>query len=126
MPTGSQPSTSTTENQLNITIVNRQLNVKPFHATRDLTDTASWWDKWKKDIERQFRFFGITDPDLKKDGLIIYGGQDIADLEDSLPDPPTQEDDDAYQQLTQKLDRHFLSRKNKDYARFQTDEPLAN
>ena len=43
-------------------------------------------DKWKKDIERQFWFFRISDPESKKDGLIIYSGQDIADLEDSLPD----------------------------------------
>ena len=53
-------------------------------------------------------------------GLIIYGGRDIADLEDSLPDvettdPPT----DEYTKFIRKLDKHFLPKKNKDYARFQ-------
>ena len=68
--------------QQNITVTNRQLNIAPFAIDRDPTNTANRWDKWKKDIERQFRFFGIHDPELKKDGLIIYGGRDIADLEE--------------------------------------------
>ena len=107
--------------QQNITVTNRQLNITPFAVDRDPTNTANRWDKWKKDIERQFRFFGIHDDlELKKDGLIIYGGRDIADLEDSLPDvestdPPT----DEYAKFIRKLDKHFLPKKNKDYARFQ-------
>ena len=78
-------------------------------------------------------FFGIHDPEIKKDGLIIYGGCDIADLEDSLPDvettdPPT----DDYTKFIRKLDKYFLPKKNIDYARFQVgnlrqeeDESLA-
>ena len=57
--------------QQNITVTNRQLNITPFVIDRDPTNTANRWDKWKKDIERQFHFFGIQDPELKKDGLII-------------------------------------------------------
>lgn len=106
--------------QQNITVTNRQLNITPFVIDCDPTNTANRWDKWKEDIERQFRFFGIQDPELKKDGLIIYGGRDIADLEDSLPDvestdPPA----DEYTKFIRKLDKHFLPKKNKDYARFQ-------
>ena len=106
--------------QQNITVTNRHLNITPFVIDRDPTNTANRWDKWKKDIERQFRFFGIHEPELKKDGLIIYGGRDIADLEDSLPevestDPPA----DEYTKFIRKLDKHFLPKKNKDYARFQ-------
>ena len=106
--------------QQHITVTNRQLNITPFVIDRDPTNTANRWDKWKKDIERQFRFFGIYDPELKKDGLIIYGGRDITDLEDSLPDvettdPPT----DEYTKFIRKLDKHFLPKKKKDYARFQ-------
>ena len=57
--------------QQNITVTNRQLNITPFAIDRDPTNTANRWDKWKRDIERQFRFFGIHNPELKKDGLII-------------------------------------------------------
>ena len=41
-------------------------------------------------MEKQFRFFRLTDLEVKKDGLIIYGGPLIADLENSLPDLPFQ------------------------------------
>ena len=112
--------------------MNRQLNVKPFIISGDGNETAVRWLKWKKDIERQFRFFGLADPSIKKDGLIIYGGQHITDLEDTIPDLPLEEDEDVYSQLIRKLDKHFLPRKNKDYARFkfgnlsqQTNENMA-
>ena len=68
--------------------INRHLKIAPFQMTRDSNDTAVRWAKWKKNIERQFRFFGIKDPQLKKDGLIIHGGQEIADLDDSIPCRP--------------------------------------
>ena len=35
----------------------------------------------RKILNLNFVFFGIHDPEIKKDGLIIYGGRDIADLE---------------------------------------------
>ena len=84
-----------------------------------MVKVAVRWLKWKKDIERQFRFFGLADPSIKKDGLTIYGGQHIADLEDTIPDLPLEEDEDVYSQLIRKLDKHFLLRKNKDYTRFK-------
>ena len=76
-------------------------------------------------VEERYRatiwFFGLADPSIKKDGLIIYGGQHIADLEDTIhvPDLPLEEDEDVYSQLIRKLDKHFLLRKNKDYTRFK-------
>ena len=100
--------------QQNITVTNRRLNITPFVIDRDPTNTANRWDKWKKDIERQFRFFCIHEPELKKDGLIIYRGRDIADLEDSLTevestDPPA----DEYTKFIRKLDKQFLPKKNR-------------
>ena len=61
--------------------------MKTFLKQADNNDTALCWQKYKKKIERQFRFFGITDPETKKDGLLIYGGQDLVDVDDALPDP---------------------------------------
>ena len=44
-----------------------------------MSDTALSWTKWKKkERKREFRFFGLTDPEVKKDRLIIYGGPQIA------------------------------------------------
>ena len=51
--------------------VHRNLTIKPF-----LKQSNSRHD-WKKDIERQFRFYGIQDPIAKKDGLLIYGGEEL-------------------------------------------------
>ena len=87
----------------------------------------------RKILNLNFVFFGIHDPEMKKDGLIIYGGRDIGDLEDSLPDvettdPPTGD----YTKFIRKLDKYFLPKKNIDYARFpfgnlrqEEDESLA-
>ena len=116
--TSSGASSAATSNP-QITVVNRHLNIKPFIVSSDNNDTAVRWDKWKKEIERQFRFFGLTDAQTKKDGLIIYGGSHIADLEDSLPEVPAPAGEDEYARLIKKLDKNFLPRKNKDYARFQ-------
>lgn len=70
-------------------------------------------------MEKQFRFFRLTDLGVKKDGLIIYGGPQIADLENSLPDLPFQEGEDVLLRFIRKLDKNFLPRKNKDNAWLQ-------
>ena len=69
---GSSSQTSASVN--NISVINRQLNVRPFQINENRTETASNWEKWLQNIERQLRYFGINDPEMKKDGLIIYGG----------------------------------------------------
>ncbi len=115
---GSSSGTNASAN--NISVTNRQLNVRPFQINENRTETASAWEKWLQNIERQFRYFGITEPEMKKDGLIIYGGQTIADLEDTLLDLTGDEaGEDEYSQLVKKLNKHFLPKKNKDFARFQ-------
>ena len=104
----------------NISVINRQLNVRPFQINENRTETASNWEKWLQNIEKQFRYFGINDPETKKDGLIIYGGQIIADLEDTLLELTGKEaGQDAYGQIVKKLNRYFLPKKNKDFAIFQ-------
>ena len=64
--------------------------------------------------------------------LYSYGGQEIADLDDLIPDPILEGEQNEYARLIAKLDQHFLPKKNKDYARFklgnlvqQDDEPMA-
>ena len=101
--------------------IQRNLTIKPFVKQTDNNETAVQWGKYKKDLERQFRFFGVTDPETKKDGLLIYG-EDLVDIEDSLPDPQAGESDDVYTILIRKIDKHFMLKKNKDFARFQMSE----
>ena len=60
-------------------------------------NTIIWWQRYKEDIERQFIFFGITNASTKKDGLLIYEGEHIVDVDDALPDPASSEpEDDEY------------------------------
>ena len=47
--------------------------------------------------------------------MIIYGGNEIARLEKSLPDP---EMGDLYTKLHTKLNDHFTPKKNKHHARY--------
>ncbi|KAK3747209.1 hypothetical protein QZH41_004124 [Actinostola sp. cb2023] len=117
MATKSPCSSSAEHSITNVTLSNRQLNIYPFQPTKDTNETAVLWGKWLKNIERQFRYFGISDAEAKKDGLIIYGGQQIADLEDTLPDSTG--DGDQYKTCVEKLNKHFLPKKNKDFARSQ-------
>ncbi|CAB4036427.1 Hypothetical predicted protein [Paramuricea clavata] len=81
--TDAPSSSSTTPNNAT---THRNLTIKPFIMQTDSNDTAENWQKYKEEIERQFRFFGINDPETKKDGLLIYGGQDLIDIGDALPD----------------------------------------
>ena len=108
---GSSSETSVSVN--NINVINRQLNVRPFQKLLRI-------GRWLQNIERQFRYFGINNPEMKKDGLIIYSSQIIADLEYTLLDLTGEEaSQDAYAQLINKFNKHFLQKKNKDFARFQ-------
>ena len=69
-----------------------------------------------EEIERELRYFKISDPADKKDALIIYGGKEIARLEKSLPDP--HEDLYTYDKLKSKLNNYFTPKKNKHHARY--------
>ena len=76
----------------------------------DSNGTAVSWQIYKKEIERQFCFFGITDPETKRDGMLIYGGQDLVDVNDALPDPTNEEADDAFKVLVRKINHHFMAK----------------
>ena len=107
-------------------IIHRNLTMKTFlkqaivinnfsnnYEQADNNEMALRWQKYKKEIERQFRFFGITEPVTKKDGLLIYGGQDLVDVDDALPDPTSIEGDDVYKVLIRKIDKHFIPKQSK-------------
>ena len=64
-----------------------------------------------KDTSRIFSnnsifFFRITDPTTKKYSLLIYGGEDIADVKEALPD--------AFR--IRKINKHFMPKQNKGFS----------
>ncbi|CAG2215513.1 unnamed protein product [Mytilus edulis] len=102
-----------------ITVVteNRNLRTLPFTPSEDHLTTGSQWEEWLEGIEREFRYFRITEPEDKKDAMIIYGGKEISRLEKSTPDPVDRRMD-VYEKLKKKLNDYFAPKKNKHYARY--------
>ena len=102
-----------------VTIVNtetRSLCALPFLPTEDQLSTGKAWEEWLEDMEREFRYFRISNPADRKDAMIIYGGKELARLEKSLPDPIG--DLDEYEKLRKKLNDYFSPKRNKHYARY--------
>ena len=94
----------------------RNLRTPAFIAPEEPCATGNAWENWLEGIEREFRYFKITDPTDKKDALIIYGRKEVAKLEKSRPDP---EEGNPYEKLRAKLNDHYLPKKNKHYSRYQ-------
>ena len=69
-----------------VTIITESGNLKAESSDDQLT-TGKVLDEWLEEIEREFRFFHITDPVDKKDALLIYGRKEMSRFEKSLPNP---------------------------------------
>lgn len=93
----------------------RNLKINPFTVEEDHLATGEKWDDWLDELEREMRFFRISDPEDKKDAMLIYGGGEIRRLAKSLQDP---EEGDVYKKLKDKLSDYFAPKKNKHYARY--------
>ena len=100
-----------------VVVINETRNLKtnPFLPTDDPLETGKAWEEWLEEIEREFRYFRITDAMDKKDALIIYGGKEIARLAKTLPEPAN---GNAYEKVRKKLDDYFTPMKNKHHARY--------
>ena len=70
-----------------VTIITESRNTLslPFRPSEDQLSTGKVWEDWLEGIEREFCYFKITNPQDKKDAVIIYGGKEISRLEKSLP-----------------------------------------
>ena len=101
-----------------VRIITESINLKaqPFTPGDDQLTTGKVWDEWLEKIEREFRFFRITDPVDKQDALLIYGGKEISRLAKSLPNPTGELNE--YEKLKKKLNNYFTPKKNKHYARY--------
>ena len=94
----------------------RNLRALPFRPTEDQLTTGKVWEEWLDGIEREFRYLRIGNPADRKDAMIIYGGQEIARLDKSLPDPVDASNE--CEMLRKRLNDYFLPKQNKHYARY--------
>ena len=102
-------------NVIRVITETRNLKIQPFTPKDDQITTGEVWDEWLEEIERELRYFKISDPADKKDASIIYGSKEITRLEKSLPDPL--EDLNTYDKLKTKLN-YFTLTKNKHHTRY--------
>ena len=61
------------------------LNIPQFITPVDTEEAALQWQKWRRNFERKLRFFRVTTLQDKLDALAIYGGEEIEELTDNLP-----------------------------------------
>lgn len=57
--------------QVRVITETRNLKTTPFIPGDDIITTEKRWEEWFEEIEREFRYFKITDPTDKKDVLIL-------------------------------------------------------
>ena len=88
----------------------RNLRIKPFTVEEDHIAMGEKWEEWLDELERELRFFRISDAEDKKDAMLIYGGVEVRRLDKSLQDPS---EGDLYAKLKGKL-----TKKKAHYARY--------
>lgn len=94
----------------------RNLRIDPFIVDEaDHIATGEKWDEWLEELEREMRFFRISDATDKKDAMLIYGGVEIRRLDKSLQDP---REGGVYTKLKGKLTDYFAPKKNVHYNRY--------
>ena len=55
----------------------RNLRTQPFAIPDEMNAMGKAWQEWLEGMEREFRFFKISEAVDKKDAMIIYGGNEI-------------------------------------------------
>ncbi len=107
---------------VNVTVVTETRNLKSplFMPSTDPITAGKDWEEWLEGIEREFRYFKITNTEDKCDALLIYGGKEVTRLAKSLPNPVPQEGVvlDNFQKLKTKLNDYFMPKKNMHHSRF--------
>ena len=106
-------------NDTAVTVITESRNLRslPFRITEDQFSLGKACEDWLEAIEREFRYFRITEASDRKDALMIYGGQEVSRLEKSLPDPKGR-GLNIYEKLRTKLNNYFIAKTNKHYHRF--------
>ena len=98
-------------------ITHEQLNLQPFQLTEDIMASGRNWERWLKDVERKVQYYGIRDPEEKRQAVLVFGKREVTICEDSLPD--LDNSGGVYEEMVQKLNNHFVPRKNNRHARFR-------
>ena len=93
-----------------------KLKIAPFNINGNRLDMGRSWSRWLERFEREFEYQGVSiaaKPDIAKAALLIYAGEDVEDVHDSLPtmtkpEGTTDEAWTSYVQTKAKPTKHFL------------------
>ena len=106
-----------------------KLKIQSFDVHGDRLDMGKRFEKWIERFERDMEYNGCSPDDVanaKKAQMapLIYAGNDVEDLHDTLPDPIKPEETadaewTAYMKSKTKLLNYFSPRKCNDYALFE-------
>ena len=106
-----------------------KLKIQPFDVHGDRLDLGKRFEKWIERFERDMEYNGCP-PDIAANAkkaqmaLLIYAGNEVEDLHDTLPDPMkpegiTNEEWTSYAKSKAKLLNYFSPKKCNDYALFE-------
>ena len=94
-----------------------QTHIPAFDATTDLSSQATKWKKWIARLEVFFIAHAINDSARKKAILLLYAGETVTDIYDSIPDAEKEpaEGEDAYEKVKSVLTTKFDKTINLDF-----------
>jgi len=94
-----------------------------FDCISDPTSTAQRWEKWLKRFGNFIVTLNVTNGTRKRAMLLYYGGEDLSDIFETLPDHG---DDDDYEKAVEALNMYFKPKKNVEYEVFQFRQASQN
>ena len=106
----------------------RDIKMHAFAPDVDPDETGQRWKKWEKELSTRFRYFPITNTHDRVDAINIYGGEQIRELIETLPDVPTPTiaEPTECEKIIAKLNNHFTPMVNKDSARSKLNKMHQN
>ena len=66
-----------------------KLKILPLDVTTSRLEAGRAWNRWIDRFERDLAYNGVSQtdkPQIAKAALLIYGGQELEDLHDTLPE----------------------------------------
>ena len=105
-----------------------KLKILPFDVTTSRLEAGRAWKRWIDRFERDLAYNGVdaaAKPQIAKAALLIYGGQELEDLHDTLPEATKPEGisdqvwGSTYVKSKTKLTNYFTPKSCNDFAIFE-------
>jgi len=104
-----------------------KLKITPFEPHGERLDLGRRWEKWTERFQRELLYNGINKQEKAETAqmaLLIYAGNEVEDIHDSLPDPVKPEGVTdvqwtEYAKSLHKLNAYFVPQKSNDFAIFE-------